>query len=136
MPVAAARLADVGAADPQPAVSDGVGEHLGEERAVGLLDGVALDQRAAGVGDPAGERVAKLLQLAEVEHPRRSRGGDPVRHVDAPEPLGDQPGQLALEPPDLPPQLRPGQALIDRDSFKHAPHGQILSGLEGRCRNP
>ena len=111
MPVAAAGLADVGAADPQPVVGGRVGQHRGEERAVGLLDGVALGERPARVGDAAGERVTNFLELAEVEHPRRPRGGDPVRHVDAPESLGDQPGKLALEPPDLSPQLGPRNGL-------------------------
>jgi hypothetical protein len=41
--VAAARQAEVGAADPQPAVGGGVGKHLVEQLAVGLLDGIALD---------------------------------------------------------------------------------------------
>ncbi len=136
MPVAAARLADVGAADPQPAVGGGVGKHLVEERAVGLLDGVALEERAARLGDAAGERVTDLLQGAEVEHARRPRGGDPVRHVDAPEPLGDQARELPLEPPDLPAQLGAGQTLIDRDSVEHTPHSQILSGLEGGRGDP
>jgi hypothetical protein len=134
--VAAAGLADVGAADPQPAVGGRVGKHLGEERAVGLLDGVALEQRAARLGDATRERIADLLQRAEVEHPRRARGGDPVRDVDAPEPLGDQPGELALQPPDLPAQLGAGQTLVDRDYVEHTPHSQILSGLEGRRGNP
>jgi hypothetical protein len=134
--VAAARLADVGAADPQPVVGGGVGQHRGEERAVGLLDGLALGERAPRVGDAAGERIADLLERTEVEHPRRARGGDPVRHVDPPESRGDQPGKLALEPPDLTPQLGAGQPLVDGDSFEHSRHGQILSRLEGRRSNP
>jgi hypothetical protein len=134
--VAAARLADVGTGDSQPAVGGGLGEHRGEERAIGLLDGVALEQRAARLGDAARERVANFLQRAEAEHPRRPRRGDPVRDIDPPEPLGDQPGELALEPPDLPAQLGAGQTLIDRDSVEHTPHSQILSGLEGRSGNP
>jgi hypothetical protein len=136
VPVAAAGQAEVGAADPQPAVGSGVGKHRVEELAVRLLDGVALDQRTGRVGDPAGERVANLLELTQVEHPRRSRGADPVRHVDPPEALGHQAAELTLEPADLPPQLGAGQTLIDRDSFEHSPHSQILSRLEGRRGNP
>lgn|GEM_PF-1997687 len=156
MPVAAARLADVGAADPQPAIGGGVGQHRGEERAVGLLHVGALGKRAARVGGAAGKRITNLLELTEVEHPRRTRGGDPVRHVDAPETLRDQPGKLALEPPDLPPQLGPrtglakqpvvlGNPLGDkgqpvelrsRSPVEKIRHSQILSGLEGRCSNP
>jgi hypothetical protein len=96
VPVAAARQAEVGAADPQPAVGGGVGKHLVEQFAVGLLDGVALDQRTGRIGDPTGEGVADLLELTEVEHPRRTHGGDPVRHDDPAEALGDQPPELAL----------------------------------------
>jgi len=134
--VAAARLADVGAADPQPAVRGGVGEHRTEEIAVGRLDGVALGQRAARLGEATGERIADLLELAQVEHPRRPRGDDPMWHVDPTEPRGDQSRELQLQLPDLPPQLCPGQTLIDRDSVEYSPHGQSLSGLEGRCSNP
>lgn len=122
MPVAAARQPEVGAADPQPAVSGGVGEHSPEELTVRLLELLALDQRPARLGDLPGERVADLLQLTEVERPRRAGGGDPVRHGDTPEPLGDQPGELPLEPRDLPAQLGAGQTLIDRDPFEHSPH--------------
>ena len=136
MPMAAARQAEVGAADPQPPIAARGGEHVVEELAVGLLELLALDQRPARVGDPAGERVAALLQLTEVEHPRRTRGGDPVRHVDPAETLGDQPGELQLEPADLPAQLGAGKSLIDRDSVEQTPHGQILSGLESGCSNP
>jgi hypothetical protein len=134
--VAAAREAEVVATDPQPAVGGGVGKHLVEEFAVALLEGIALEERAAGIGEAAGERVADLLELAQVEHPRRSRCGDPVRDDDAPETLDDQPGELTLELGDLPAQLSAGQTLVDRDPFEHPRHSQILSGLEGRCSNP
>jgi hypothetical protein len=136
VPVAAARQAEVGAANPQPAVALRGGEHVVEQLAVGLLELLALDQCPAGVGDPAGERVAALLQLTEVKQTRRTRGDDPVRHGDPAKPLGDQPGELQLEPADLPAQLGAGQTLIDRDSVEQTPHGQILSGLEGGCSNP
>lgn len=136
MPVAAARQAEVGATDPQPAVGGRIGKHLVEEPAVGLLDGVALAEGPARVGDATGERIPNLLELTQVEDPRRPRSGDPVRHVDATEALGDQPAELTLQPPDLPAQLGAGQTLIDRDSFEHSPHSQILSRLEGRRSNP
>jgi hypothetical protein len=108
VPVTAARQAEVGAADAQPAVGGGVGQHRGDELTVGLLDGVALRQRPLRLGDAGGEGIAELLELAEVEDPRRARGTDPMRHVHAPESLRDQPGQLALEPSDLPPELGTG----------------------------
>lgn len=136
MPVAATREAEVGPADPQPTEAGGVGEHSPEELAVGPLEVIPLDQGAARLGDAIGERVAHLLELPQVEHPRRSRGGDAVRDDDAPETLGDQAAELPLEPGDLPAQLGAGQALIDRDSLEHSPHSRILSRLEGRGGNP
>jgi hypothetical protein len=134
--VAATRQTEVGAADPQPAVGGGVGKHVVEERPVGFLEGVAFDQRPARLGDLAGERVADLLQLPQVEHPRWPRGRDPMRDDDAPEALGDQAGELTLEPGDLAAQLGAGQTLVDRDPFEHSPHSQSLSRLEGRRSNP
>jgi hypothetical protein len=136
VPVAAAGQAEVGAADAQPVVALRGGEHVVEQLTGGLLELLALDQRPAGVGDAAGERVAALLQLTEVEHPRRTRGGDPVRHVDPAEALGHQPGELQLEPADLPAQLGPRGPLVDADSLKHPRHREILSRLEGRGGNP
>jgi hypothetical protein len=121
--VTATRQAEVGAADPQPAVGGGVGDHRLHQLAVRLLDGVALGEGAPRLGEPPGERVTHLLQLPQVEHPRRTRGGDPVRHVNAAEPVGDQPGQLPLEPPDLPAQLRPGRRLAGEPSVLGSPLG-------------
>lgn len=136
MPVAAARQAEVGAADAQPPVTLRGGEHVVEEGAVGVLEGDPLGERAVRLGDAAGKRIAELLQLTEPEHPRRSRGTDAVRHLDPAESLGDESRQLALELADLTPQLGPRQTLVDYEPVEHSPHGQILSGLEGRCGNP
>jgi hypothetical protein len=136
VPVTAAGQADIGAADPHPVVLLRGEQHPLQELAVGLLDGVAIGQRAVRLGDAAGERVAQLLQLPEAEHPRRSRGVDPVRHGDPAEALGDHPRQLELELADLPAQLGAGKTLVYLESFKHSPHSQILSSLEGHCSNP
>jgi hypothetical protein len=136
VPVPAAGQAEVGAADAQPAVALRGGEHVVEQSLVPLLELLALDQRPAGIGDAAGERVAALLQLTEVEHPRRSRGGDPVRHVDPAEPLGDQRREFQLQLADLPAQLDASKPLVDRDPVEQTPHDQSLSGLEGGCSNP
>jgi hypothetical protein len=59
--VAAAREAEVVTTDPQPGVGGGVGKHLVEELAVGLLEGIALEERAARLGEATGERVADFL---------------------------------------------------------------------------
>jgi len=149
--VAAAGLADVGAADPHPAVILRGGKHRGEQFAVGLLDEGALGESAARLGDAGRERVAHLLQLAEVEHPRLTGGRDPVGDAHPPEPLGDERAQLTLQPPHLPPQLRPRRPLVERQPhvlcnpvgdkghglpFQYSRHKQILSRLEGRGGNP
>jgi hypothetical protein len=136
VPVAAAGQAEVGAADPHPLVLLRGGKHPLHQFPVGLLDGVAVGERAVRFADAAGERVAHFLQLTEPEHPRRSRSRDPVRHGDPAEPRGDRPGKLELELADLTPQLGASKTLIYLESFKHSPHGLILSALEGRCSNP
>ncbi len=153
MPVPAAGLADVGAADPDPAVILRGGEHVVQKFAVGLLEEGALGKGAPGFGEAGRERVADLLQLAEVEDARRPDGVDPVRDVDAPHPLGDQPGELPLELADLPPQLIPRASLVGDPRNSCHPlgyessgpaclpveqiwHMQILSRLEGRGGNP
>lgn len=158
MPVAAARLADVGAADADPAVVLRCGEHVGEKLAVGLLDEGALGEGTVGLGETGREGVADLLQLAEVEHARRPGGADPVGHLDPPEPLGDQPGELQFELADLPAQLGAREPLVGpqpssfcrplgdkrrrvrlqpvRLPFKQIRHEQILSRFEGRGGNP
>jgi hypothetical protein len=152
--VAAARQAEVGAADPHPAVGGRVGKHLVEQFAVRLLDGVALDQRPARFRGAVGKRVAQLLQLTEVEHPGRPRGGDPVRHGDPAEALGDQPGQLQLELADLTAQLGARAGLVEQpvdlgglsgdqrrpvdlnSPVEQIRHGQSLGALEGGCSDP
>jgi len=101
--MATARLADIGAADPQPAILGGRGDHRRQQLAVGGLDRGALGERGARLADAGGEGIAHLLQPTEIEHPRRPGGGDPVRDVDPPEPLGDEAGQFELEPADLAP---------------------------------
>jgi hypothetical protein len=75
--------------------------------AIALLVERACGERPPGGGGAVDELVADLLQLAEVEQPRRrGDGGDVMRNGDAPEPLADQRAQLTLEPADLRAQLR------------------------------
>jgi hypothetical protein len=154
MPVAAARQADVGAADPQPAIALRGHQHVVEQRPVGDLDRGTLGERAPCVAHALGKGIAELLELAEVEHPRRTHGTDPVRHVDPAEPLGDELSELQLQPADLPAQLGPCAGLAEQPHVLGSPlgyqghgvglcspveqlrHKQILSGLEGRCSNP
>jgi hypothetical protein len=151
--VAAARLADVGAADADPRVALRGGEHLLQKLAIGLLDEGALGEDAVGLRQTGRERVADLLQLAEIEDPRRPGGVDPIGHGDPPHPLGDEPGDLTLEPADLAAQFVPRPPLVDlaRTAWrppgdrelrwpllplKQIRHMQILSRLEGRGGNP
>jgi hypothetical protein len=150
--VAAARLADIGAADADPGVALRGDEHVGEKVAVCLLDEGALGERTVGFGEAGRERIADLLQLTEVEDARRPDGVDPVRDVDPAETFGDQPGELALELADLPAQLRTRPRLPDacyltgnkrrlthlrfRLPVEQIRHMQILSRFEGRGGNP
>jgi hypothetical protein len=157
--VATAGQAEVGAADPQPAVVGRRREHLVEEGVVGGLEGGALGEGELGIGDAKGEGVANFLQLTEPEDARRPGGTDPVRDVDPPEARGDQPAQLAVELADLPAQLGAGAKLVGVDSVRSEPsafchplgykrqpvdlspveqirHDLILSRLEGRGNDP
>lgn len=160
MPVAAAGQADVGAADPHPAVLLRGGDQRGQKLTVGILDGGALGERAPRLGDPARERVANLLQLTEPEHPRRPGCLDPMRDEDPAKTLGDERAELALQLADLPTQLGAGAVLSGgrpallanqpsafgsplgekrqpvRLPLKQIRHDQILSRLEGRGGNP
>jgi hypothetical protein len=113
VPVAAARLADIGAADADPRVALRGDEHVGEKFAVGLLDEGTLGEGAVGLGQTGRQRIADLLQLAEVEDARRPGGVDPVRDVDPAHALGDEPGEVTLELADLPAQLIPRASLVD-----------------------
>jgi hypothetical protein len=58
VPVAAAGLADVGPADPQPGMLGRGGDQRGQQLAVGGLDRGAALQRAVRVADAVGEGVA------------------------------------------------------------------------------
>jgi hypothetical protein len=136
VPVAAAGLADVVAADLDPRIALREGEHVGKQFAVGLLDEGALGERLVGLAEAGREGVADLLQLTEVEHARRPDGADPVGDGDPAHALGDQPTQLELELGDLPAQLGAGQPLVYPDPVEHRPHSRILSRLEGRGGNP
>jgi hypothetical protein len=134
--VAAAGLADVGAADADPRVALRGGEHVLQQFAVRLLDEGALGESVMGLGEAGRERVADFLQLAEIEDPRRPRGVDPVGNLDPAHALGDETRDLPFELADLPAQLGPRQPLVYLDPVKHSRHMQILSRLEGRGGNP
>jgi hypothetical protein len=152
VPVAAAGLADVVAADPDPRIALREGEQVGKKFAVGLLDEGALGERPVRLAEAGRERVADLLQLTEVEHSRRPGGGDPMGHGDPAHPLGEQPAQLELQLGDLPTQLGACLRLLDagypgveerrpthlrfRLPVEQIRHRQILSRLEGRGGNP
>jgi len=118
--VAAARLAEVVAAHPDPLEVRGRGQHLPQQLAIGGLGPGALAQRQARLGNAVGERVAQSLQLAQVEHPWLDRDrGDAMLDHDPAEALGQERGELTLEPADLASQLGPGQALVGLDVECH-----------------
>src|SRR5262249_48513239 len=121
MPVAAARLADVGARDPQPPVLGGGVEHALEQLAVAGLQLAALPQREPRLTDPGRKRVADRLQIAQAERPRLARHrADCSIELQAREGLRDERAQLGLEAADLAPQLRPGKALVASDAKRAA----------------
>jgi hypothetical protein len=116
VPVAAARQAEVVAADLDPLEVGRRSQHPAQKIAVGGLGRVLAPQGGLRLGDPLGQFVAQLLQLAEIEHPRGADGGgEAVLQLDPAEGLGEMSRQLLLEAPDLAPQLRPRETLVDLD---------------------
>jgi hypothetical protein len=116
VPVAAAVKTEVLAGDAHPLEVLRGGEHPPDQRPVLVLDPAPLDQRLPCIGDAVGEPVAQRLQLPEIEQPRRGDGRlDAVRHLGVAEGLAEESGQLRLELGDLPAQLRPRPALVDRE---------------------
>lgn len=115
--MAAARLADVGAADPQPLVLGRRREHPLEQLAVAGLQLGPFAQLDPRLGDPVGERVADRLQLAEAEHPRLGREGRrPGVEADAGKGVGEERAELGFQAADLPPQLGAGKPLVAADA--------------------
>jgi hypothetical protein len=113
MPVTAARLADVGARDPQPLVRGRRGEHLLQQLAVASLELGLVPQPAPRHADLGRERVADGLEIAETQRPRLAReGADAGVDLDAREGLGEERAELRLETADLTPQLSPGEPLV------------------------
>jgi hypothetical protein len=145
--VAAPRLTDVGAGDPQPLVLGRLGQHLLEQLAVARLEFVLLDQGPAGDGDPIGEGVANSLQVLQARHPRHVRAGGHVDvEDDAGKGLGREAGKLVLEAADLAPQLGAREALVASHSkhrecvsieqFWHKPESSVDQGLEAENEIP
>jgi hypothetical protein len=121
--VAAAGLADVGAADPQPAVVARRLDHLAQQLAGSGLGGGLLGKGGAGLAGALGQLVAQLLELAEVEQARRRcGGGDCVGDGDAAEAVIGEARELELETADLAAQLGAGEALVAADA-KRRPDG-------------
>jgi hypothetical protein len=92
------------------------GQHPAQQLVIRGLDPGALAQGQPCLGDPLGEVVAQLLELAETEDPGLTADrGDAVVDLDPAEGLGEETAELALEMADLTPQLDPGEALVDLD---------------------
>lgn len=124
MPVTAAGLADIGARDLQPLVLRGLGQHPLEQLTVaGLQFGLRL-KLAPCVADPAGQRVANRLQLAQVEGARlggdRSDTGVDLHSLES---VGEKRAELGFQAPDLAPQLCPREPFV----AIHAKRGTRLS---------
>jgi hypothetical protein len=113
MPVAAARLADVGARNPQPLVVGGRGQHAAQELAVAGLQLPLLPERHPRCGDPLGQRVPYPLQLLQAGYPRlREMPGDGGLKGEPRKCLNSKAGELVLETGDLAPQLGAREALV------------------------
>jgi hypothetical protein len=111
--VAASRLTEVGAGDPQPLELGGRGEHPLQQLPVGRLDLGALVEGATRLGDPRREGVANPLQLAEADQPRLLRGRrHPRVDREAGERLRGKAAQLVLKAADLAPQLGARETLV------------------------
>jgi hypothetical protein len=111
--VPAAGLADIGTADPKPAVLARRLDQLGQQLAVGGLDGGLRGERRLGLPDPFGELVAHALEGAEIQQAwARRRGGDQVGDVEAAEALEGEARQLELEATDLAAKLGTGEELL------------------------
>jgi hypothetical protein len=90
-------------------------KHPLDELAVLVLDPLSLHQGVPRLRRAIGEPIPNRLQLAEIERPRRGGDGlDAVRDLRVPKPLADKTGELCLEAGDLPAQLQPRLALVDR----------------------
>ena len=139
MPVAAAGLPDIAVGDPDPLVGGGVRQHPLQQLAVAGLDHRSLVEGDAGSADSGREIVANALQLAEVEDAGLvGRGGHSAVELDPRKSLGEEPGQLLLEPADLAAQLDPRQPLVSTDaersesvSFEQIRH---IAASESRSR--
>jgi hypothetical protein len=115
--VTTAVQAEVFAGNADPLEVLGGGEHLLNELVVLVLDPLPLDQGLARFRHAIGEAVADRLQLTEIEHPRRGGDGlDAMGNLRVAKSLADEAGELRLEPGDLPAQLQPRLALVDRNA--------------------
>jgi hypothetical protein len=112
VPVLAAGLADVLVGHPHPLEALRLEHHLLDQPAVLLLDVGAVAERAACVGDPVGQVVAELLELAQRQQARTAAGGDGELEALARPGGAEELRQLVLEASDLTQQRPPGGALV------------------------
>ncbi|HEY8809822.1 MAG TPA: hypothetical protein VIM28_07345 [Solirubrobacterales bacterium] len=113
MPVAATRLTDIGAGDPQPLVFRRSAQHPLQQLAVAGLEFGPILQLAPRDTDPGRQRVADGLEIAETQRPRLPRKGtDAGIDLDAGKGVGEDGTELRLETADLTPQLNSGEPLV------------------------
>lgn len=102
--MAATRLADVGARNPQPLVLGGRGQHAPQQLAVARLQLALRLQFQARSGDPLRERIAHPLELLETGNTRRMEAGRNGGVENQPRKrLGVEARKLVFEPGDLAP---------------------------------
>lgn len=113
MPVAAARLADVGTRDPHPLVLGWRRQHFLQQLTITGLQFILLAQGLASNRDPLGQGIANLLQLLKPSDPGHGETGrDLSVEGEAWKGLGAETGQLVLEAADLTAQLNAREALV------------------------
>ena len=138
MPVAAAGQAEVVAAHLHPLEVRRRGQHPAQQLVVGGLDPGALAQGQTCLGDPLGQVVAQLLELAQAEDPGLDRDrGDAMADLHPAECLGEEAGKLALEMADLASQLDTGEALVnlDMEPIQAVSFEQIRHRPGSECRS-
>jgi hypothetical protein len=139
VPVAAARLADVGARDSQPLVLGRCCQHFLEQIAVAGLQLVLLAKRYAGLANPRRQSIANALELIEARHPRLAKSRRNARIERQPgKGLRAEARELVLEPADLAAQLNAREALVASHSkrCKHVSIEQIWHRPKIECKSP
>jgi hypothetical protein len=135
--VLAAGLADVFVVDALPLVRGGVGEHLLDQLAVGLLHDRVVVQIGLDLLDAGRETVSHLLQVVDGEHSRTAHPRDREVDVLAREGGTEEPSERQLHHSDLATQVGARLALVVlvEDRVEPLGRGRRNQGLLRRDRH-